>query len=211
MVVRFIHMERGRVAEGVRARVALLTQTRSVLVICARLPAPVLRRELEAEGVDLARVFFLDVTSHAIPPHSRDPEHEAYLPGPAMLELITKRAEQIVRAKAERPATVLTDDVATFAQYNPPEALAEILRQAMSVRGSTTELEYVLSGAEPRRLGLLSKGLPVQQVDVLPSGEVVPRGPATDAGGDVVRSFDRRPADLPPAQPDAARLDVDAA
>jgi hypothetical protein len=190
MVVRFLHVERGRVGEGVRARVAALAQTRSVLVVSARLAAPVLRRELEAEGVDLSRVFILDVTSHAIPPASRDPEHEAYLPGPAMLELITKRAEQVVRSKAERPATVLTDDVATFAQYNPPEALAEILRQAAAVRGTTTELEYVVSGAEPAALALLADGLSIQHVDVLTSGEVADRTSGVPV--EEARAYERR-------------------
>src|SRR5688572_21544446 len=110
MVVRFVHADRGNVSRLVAARVATLTQSRSVLVVSARLPASLLCQELERAGADVGRVFILDVSSHSIAARPVDPEHEAYLSGPGMLELITKRTQQIIRAKAERPVTVVTDD-----------------------------------------------------------------------------------------------------
>lgn len=203
MAVRFVHAERGQVGRAVRARVNVLAQTRSVLVISARWAAPVMRRELEAEGVDLAHVFILDVTSHGIAPVPKDPDHEAYLPGPGMLELITKRTQQIIRAKAERAVTVLVDDVASFARYNTPEALGEILQHAMALRSPRTHLEYVLSGEEPEALLRATQALVSDHADILPSGDLAQRtSPAAGpAGGGVVGVRDgkapspRRPAE----------------
>jgi hypothetical protein len=181
------------------ARVAALAQSRSVLVVSARLAAPKLRAELEAAGVDMARVFVLDVTSH-VQPSSRDPEHEAYVPGPSMLELIAKRTQQIIRAKAERPATVLTDDVATFALYNPPEALGEILRQSIAMRSAQNELEYVLTGGEPARVLELARRLVPEECDILPSGDLARRPPlpgATLPKVDVAKDLDARKTRFP--------------
>lgn len=193
MAVRLVHAEPGHVGPAVVARVAVLAQTRSVLVISARLSAPALRRDLEAGGVDLSRVFILDVTSHGLHPRPNDPEHEAFVPGPAMLELIAKRSEQILRAKAERPATVLIDDVTTFAQYNPPEALAEILRHAMAMRSGRNEQEYVVSGSEPPRLMALVRSALREEHDILPSGELARRPPlpgqAAGTGVDLSKSL----------------------
>lgn len=203
MAVRFVHAERGHIGRAVRARAALLAQTRSVLVVSARLPAPVLRRELADEGVDLARIFVLDVTSHGIAPTGHDPEHEAYLPGPGMLELITKRATQIIRAKAERDATVLVDDVATFARYNPPGALAEILAHAIAVRSPTTTIEYVFSGEEPAAVARAAAAAPMEQYDILPSGDLALR-PQGRAGDPVVGVRETRPPTPPRGPADAA-------
>src|SRR5688572_29853278 len=97
VAVRLVHAEPRRVGESVAARAATLTQTRSLLIVSARLSGPVLRRDLEAAGVDMARVFILDVTSHGLYPGARDPEHEASVSGPALLELIAKRTDQIIR------------------------------------------------------------------------------------------------------------------
>ena len=181
--MRLVHADPGQVGPAVVARVAVLAQTRSVLVVSARLPGPALRRELEAGGVDLSRVFILDVTSHGMHPRPGDPEHEAYVTGPAMLELIAKRAAQIVRAKAERPATIVVDDVATFAHYNPPEALAEILRHAMAIRAAQNEHEYVVSGSEPPRLMALVRSILSEEWDIVPSGELARRAPPASRGG----------------------------
>lgn len=175
MTVRLLHAEPGRVAHSVAARAAWLSQTRSVLVVSARRSGPALRREFEAAGVDLTRVFILDVTSHGLTASSRDPEHEAFVPGPAMLELIAKRAQQVIRAKAERPATVLVDDVHTFAQYNPPGALAEILRQAVAMRSEQNEHEYVFSGGEPEAVLAAARHVADEEADILASGDLTQR------------------------------------
>jgi hypothetical protein len=177
VAVRLVHAEPGHVGASVVARAAALAQTRSVLIVSARLPGPVLRRALDAAGADLARIFVLDVTSHGLPPSRHDPEHEAYVPGPAMLELIAKRTEQIIRAKAERPATVLVDDLATFSHYNPPEALVEILRHILATRAPQNEHEYVLSGGEPARLVDQMRNLLDEECDILPSGDLALRPP----------------------------------
>jgi hypothetical protein len=181
MAVRLVYAEPGQVGASVVARAALLAQSRSVLIVSARLAAPVLRRELVAAEVDMTRVFLLDVTSHGLHPATRDPEHEAYVPGPAMLELIAKRSEQIIQAKAERAVTVLVDDVATFAHYNPPEALLEILRLAMAIRRAQNEHEYVIAGTEPPRLLAHVRSVLDEEFDILPSGELAKRPPAPGA------------------------------
>lgn len=179
MAVRLVHAEPGQVGHSVAARAAVLTQSRSLLIVSARLSGPVLRRDLEHAGVDMARVFILDVTSHGLHPSQRDPEHEAYVPGPAMLELIAKRTDQILRAKAERPATVLTDDLVTFSHYNPPEAIVEIVRHQMATRRPQDELEYVVGGGEPPRLLEALRHSIGEERDILASGDLARRPPAT--------------------------------
>lgn len=182
MAVRFVHVEQGPVAPLVAARVAVLTQTRSVLVVAARLPAPVLRQDLEHAGADLSRVFILDATSHRVGAKPADPEHEAYVPGPAMLELIAKRAEQVIRAKAERPVAVVIDDVGTFAQYNPPAALVAMLRQSIAKRRKDSVQEYVWTGNEPAALARMASALVQEHYDVTPSGELSLRSPPRGGG-----------------------------
>lgn len=176
--VRLVHAEAGQVGRSVAGRAALLTQTRSVLIVSARLPSPALRRELEAAGADLARVFIIDVTSHGLHTTARDPDHEAHVPGPALLELIAKRSEQVLRAKAERPATVLIDDVGTFAHYNPVEALVEIVHQMVARRQPQNHHEYILGGAEPARLVESLRHVVQEECDILPSGDLTPHPPA---------------------------------
>jgi hypothetical protein len=183
MAVRLVHTEPGQVGRSVAARAAALTQTRSVLAVSARLTGAALRREFEAAGVDLARLFVLDVTSHGIQPATRDPAHEAYVPGPAMLELIAKRIEQVLRVRAERPATVLVDDLATFAHYNPPDALVEIVRHMMATRPPQHEYEYVLSGSEPPRLVEALRSIVGEESDILSSGDLTARPPVSGRSG----------------------------
>lgn len=146
--------------EALDARLANLSHRRSVLLVSARRPRDVARREFVAALGNLEHLFVLDVASDPLNATIRDPEHEATVPNVTMLELIAARAEKIVRTKAEGPATIVIDDVATFLLYNSFDALRQIGRLAASRNQPQNDQEYVIGPGFPSDLlELLSPGL----------------------------------------------------
>ena len=145
MVARLVLLPARGPWEALARRVALLSRSRSVLVVTVRLPRDAARRQLEEAGADLAHVFLLDVAAQPLGAPVADPEHEAMVPNPSLLELITARTAAIVRSKAERPATVVVDDAQTFALYNPAHALVQIVDYAVNhLLSDGNDLEYVV-------------------------------------------------------------------
>lgn len=104
-------------------------KNRSVLVVTTKLPAGTLFEKFQDRGVDTNRVFIVDAVSDRSGLDAKgDPEHVMYLPGPQLLELIALRAAKIVRAKAQGPPHVIVLSANSFALYNSPEALEELVR-----------------------------------------------------------------------------------
>ncbi len=106
---------------------------RSVLLITASHPAPVLLRQLQQAGVNLDRVFILDaVGSRSGVERTHDPEHLMYLPGPTQLELMAMRADKVIRQKAEGMPHIVVLTVNSFALYNEAAALEELVRYVVT-------------------------------------------------------------------------------
>ena len=124
-------------------RMALLSATRDVLVVGARVPAAVLRRALEAAGADLEHVTILDVTGTPAPP-DKERGHITVVAGPHLLESIAARANKIAKSAKARPVTVVVDDVATFSIYAPDRALLEIAHRAVALLTGENRQEYLV-------------------------------------------------------------------
>lgn len=126
------------------ARVRSLTEERSILIVSSRRPMHAIRKELEAAGVNLAHVFIVDTVTDELAAVVKDPEHEAFVPNASLLELIASRVRRIIVDKAERPATIIVDDVAGFASVAPVAALVEIASIVRAWTGRKHHIEYII-------------------------------------------------------------------
>jgi hypothetical protein len=134
VVSRLLHlpMQGGldALAEHVRGRIA---KDRSVLIVTASLPAGKFFEHFQDRGVDINRVFVVDAVSSRSGMDVRgDPEHVHFVPAPTLLELIAKRAEKIIKTKAQGPPHVIVFSANAFAVYNDPEALEELVRYVVN-------------------------------------------------------------------------------
>lgn len=123
-------------------RLRELTKNRSVLIVACRRPLALLRQDFARAAIPTANIFILDVTTSATEGPNLDPEHEAFLFSPVLLETIAKRAQVIIRARAVRPATVVVDDVGSFADYAPREALLQLARYAIQQLSCSSDIEF---------------------------------------------------------------------
>ncbi len=130
--------------EPLLARVRELAKERSVLIVSATRPMISLRDELAGAGADMDHVFIVDVVTDELQAIVQDPEHEAYVPNASLLELIASRVRRIIIDKAERPTTIIVDDVASFAKVAPTAALVEIASIVANWTGRKNIIEYVL-------------------------------------------------------------------
>lgn len=134
MVSRLLHlpMQGGldALAEHVRGRIA---KDRSVLIVTASLPAGKFFEHFQDRGVDINRVFVVDAVSSRSGMDVRgDPERVHFVPAPTLLELIAKRADRIIRTKAQGPPHIIVFSANAFAMYNEPEPLEELVRYAVN-------------------------------------------------------------------------------
>lgn len=111
----------------------LIGRNRSVLIVTASLPAGRFFEHFQDRGVDINRVFVVDAVSSRSGMDVRgDPERVHYVPAPTLLELIAKRSEKIIKAKAQGPPHVIVFSANAFALYNEVEALEELVRYAVN-------------------------------------------------------------------------------
>jgi hypothetical protein len=134
MVSRLLHlpMQGGldALAEHVRGRIA---KNRSVLIVTASLPAGEFFESFQDRAVDINRVFIVDAVSSRSGMDVRgDPERVHYVPAPTLLELIAKRAEKIIKTKAQGPPHIIVFSANAFALYNEAEALEELVRYVVN-------------------------------------------------------------------------------
>lgn len=130
MVSRLLHLPMqgalDALAEHVKGRIA---KDRSVLIVTASLPAGTFFEHFQDRGVDVNRVFVIDAVSSRGGMDVRgDPERVHFVPAPTLLELIAKRADRIVRTKAQGPPHIIVFSANAFAVYNEPESLEELVR-----------------------------------------------------------------------------------
>ena len=134
MVSRLLHLPvqggLDALAEFVRGRIA---KNRSVLIVTASLPAGQFFEHFQDRAVDINRVFVVDAVSSRSGMDVRgDPERVHYIPAPTLLELIAKRAEKIVKTKAQGPPHIIVFSANAFALYNEAEALEELVRYVVN-------------------------------------------------------------------------------
>lgn len=175
MVTRLLHLPmRARqdlLASHVRALIE--HKNRSVLIVTTNVPAPILFDSLRDRGVDLNRVFIVDaVSDRAGIDAMGDPEHVMFLPGPQLLELIALRAAKIVRAKAQGPPHVIILSANSFALYNSPEALEELVRYTVGhLANPRVMIEFVVEEGLPlpERLSTFLQGFVDETVRLQPA------------------------------------------
>ncbi len=142
MASRLVILDGSR--ERLAARVKHLAADRSVLVITSTVPIQTVRKEFDAAGVDMKHVFIVDTVTDELRAVVQDPEHEAFVPNASLLELIASRVRRIIVDKAERPCTIVVDDVSGFAKVAPVAALVEIASIVRAWTGRKHHIEYVL-------------------------------------------------------------------
>lgn len=148
MVARLVVLPETKPHEAYSAHVAKLSQTRSTLVVACRRPMALLKGEFAAAGARMDHLFILDVTPGDLQPRVSDPEHEAVVTNPALLELIAAKIDKIVRAKAERQATIVVDDLTAFSLFVPADALQEIIRYAIqNLTRPNDDREYICAAS----------------------------------------------------------------
>jgi hypothetical protein len=135
---------------------ALQAADRSVLVITTHHTAQVLLRRFTDRGVDPKRLFIVDaVGSQSGVLASSDPDHLMYISGPDQLELMALRAAKVIRAKAERTPHVLVCTVNSFALYNKPAALEELMLYVVqSLMRPRAFLDFLVEEGRPLDPGL---------------------------------------------------------
>jgi hypothetical protein len=151
--LRVVQSTEERLPAAAAARIAHLSRDRSVLVVAVREPLPLLRQRLTDAGADLNRVFILDTVTDYLSGQVQDPEHEAYVYNPALLETIALRATRIIRAKADWPPTVVVDDVATLARFAGGRAVAQWLSSGSLQATPETQVEVLAPERFPNILG----------------------------------------------------------
>jgi KaiC/GvpD/RAD55 family RecA-like ATPase len=130
---------------------ALHKEDRSVLLVTTRDPASVLLRRFKDGGVNLDRLFIIDaVGMRAGAEWTNDPDHLMYVATPNQLELIAMRAQKVIRQKAEGTPHVVLSTVNSFALYNAPEALEEVMRYTLhNLVRPTAWMDFVIEEDAP--------------------------------------------------------------
>lgn len=152
MVSRLVHVPMegalDALAEHVRGRIA---KDRSVLIVTASLPAGRFFEHFQDRGIDINRVFVVDAVSSRSGMDVRgDPERVHYVPAPTLLELIAKRAEKIIRTKAQGAPHIIVFSVNAFALYNEPETLEELIRYVINTLvHPKVRIDFVLEEGVP--------------------------------------------------------------
>jgi hypothetical protein len=152
MVSRLLHlpMQGGldALADHVRA---LIGRNRSVLIVTASLPAGKFFEHFQDRGVDINRVFVVDAISSRGGMDVRgDPERVHFVPAPTLLELIAKRADKIIRAKAQGPPHIIVFSSNAFALYNEAETLEELVRYVIhNLVDPKVRIDFVLEEGHP--------------------------------------------------------------
>lgn len=133
MPSRLVYASSRKLIEQLAGHVKTLhAEDRSVLLITTRDPASLMMRRFKDAGVNLDRLFIIDaVGTRAGAEWTHDPEHLMYVSTPNQLELIAMRAEKAIRQKAEGIPHVLISTCNSFALYNAPEALEELVRYTL--------------------------------------------------------------------------------
>lgn len=97
--------------EALLERVAEASQDTPVRMITARVPAHVLRPQLEAAGADMHRVSFLDIVSDALSAHGPETKGIVYAPFMENLELVATRARRLAPVSGGADMVVFLDDL----------------------------------------------------------------------------------------------------
>ena len=135
-------------AEHVRE---LIGRNRSVLIVTASLPAGRFFDHFQDRGVDINRVFVVDaVSSRSGMDVHGDPERVHFVPAPTLLELIAKRAEKIIKTKAQGPPHIIVFSANAFALYNEAEALEELVRYVVNTLvHPKVRIDFVVEDGHP--------------------------------------------------------------
>lgn len=176
MASRLVRLPVRQQLDVLAGHVAALQKHRSVLVITTHHTALEMRSVFARHGVDPARLFIIDaIGSKGGALVSDDPEHLMYVSGPNQLELMALRAHKVINAKAERTAHILVCTANSFARYNAPAALEEVVRYIVtSLLHPKATLEVLLETGEPIDARLLQflEGFLGEAVDLDRSGQV---------------------------------------
>jgi hypothetical protein len=152
MATRLLHLPQRAQADLLADHLkGLIARNRSVLIVTTNLPAGTLFEQFQDRGVDINRVFIVDAVSNrsGADVHG-DPEHVMFLSGPQLLELIALRVEKIIRTKAQGPPHILVLSANSFAMYNSPAQLEELVRYSVQrLAHPKIMIEFVLEEGIP--------------------------------------------------------------
>jgi KaiC/GvpD/RAD55 family RecA-like ATPase len=156
MPTRLVRLPVRHQLDALAGHVAAVQEHRSVLVITTLHTAADLREAFARHGVDPQRLFIIDaIGSKAGALVSDDPDHLMYVSGPTQLELMALRALKVIQSKAERTAHVLVCTANSFARYNSPAALEEMVRYVVTgLLHPKATLEVLVEEGLPLDVGL---------------------------------------------------------
>lgn len=120
---------------------ALRTRHGHGVIVTANRPHAVLRQNLDAAGVDLDGVEFVDCISAVTGQHPRQEEGVTFIDGPLLLEMIALRAQQLARFMPDGDRFMVIDSLSTLKLYNGQEAVEEMthnLSTRLRLLGVTT-------------------------------------------------------------------------
>ncbi len=96
------------------------------VIVTANRPHAVLRQNLDAAGIDLEGVEFVDCISAVTGQHPQRQEGVTFIDGPLLLEMIALRAQQLARFMPDGDRFMVIDSLSTLKLYNGQEAVEEM-------------------------------------------------------------------------------------
>ncbi len=98
---------------------------KKVVYVTSTIPSSVIRQQLEAEGVPVDHLYFVDCISFIVGSTGEEKERTIYVESPTMLENIMLKTEAWLKQIGTKNVVLFLDAMNTLAMHNDEKALSE--------------------------------------------------------------------------------------
>jgi len=98
---------------------------KKMVYVTSTIPSSVIQQQLEAEGVEVGHLYFVDCISFIVGSTGEEKERTIYVESPTMLENIMLKVEAWLKQIGTKNVVLFLDAMNTLAMHNDEKALSE--------------------------------------------------------------------------------------
>ncbi len=98
---------------------------KKLIYVTSTIPSSVIRQQLDAEGVAIDHIYFVDCISFIVGSTGEEKERVIYIESPTMLENILLKTESWIKQLGTKNTAFFLDAMNTLAMHNDEKALSE--------------------------------------------------------------------------------------
>lgn len=98
---------------------------KKVIYVTSTIPSSVIQQQLEAEGVEVSHIYFVDCISFIVGSTGEETQRTIFVESPTMLENIMLKVEAWLKQIGTKNVVLFLDAMNTLAMHNDEKALSE--------------------------------------------------------------------------------------